>query len=135
MACCIYPTAPFVTADKLKKAYAVMQEKQAEALLPVVKFSFPPQRSVVQNGDFLSFKWPEHMFTRSQDLEPFYHDAGQFYFIRVADFYRQKKLIMDKTVPFPLPELEVQDIDTMDDWEIAEVKYRVMEKRETAEKQ
>lgn len=135
VACCIYPTAPFVTADKLKKAYAAMQEKQAEALLPVVKFSFPPQRSVVQNGDFLSFKWPEHMFTRSQDLEPFYHDAGQFYFIRVADFYRQKKLIMDKTVPFPLPELEVQDIDTMDDWEIAEVKYRVMEKRETAEKQ
>ena len=116
-------------------AYAAMQEKQAEALLPVVKFSFPPQRSVVQNGDFLSFKWPEHMFTRSQDLEPFYHDAGQFYFIRVADFYRQKKLIMDKTVPFPLPELEVQDIDTMDDWEIADVKYRVMEKREMAEKQ
>lgn len=56
----------------------------------MVKFSFPPQRSVVLNGDFLSFKWPEHMFTRSQDLEPFYHDAGQFYFIRVADFYRQK---------------------------------------------
>ena len=134
IACCIYPTAPFVTAQKLKTAYETMQEKQAQALLPVVKFSFPPQRSVVQNGDFLSFKWPEHMFTRSQDLEPFYHDAGQFYFIRVADFYEQKKLIMDKTVPFLLPELEVQDIDTMDDWEIAEVKYRVMEKREAEEK-
>ena len=129
VACCLYPTAPFVTAKKLTDAFKIMQDKQAESLLPVVHYSFPPQRSVVKCGDYLSFKWPEHMFTRSQDLEPFYHDAGQFYFIRVKDFLEQKRLIMTKTVPFELPDLEVQDIDTEEDWEIAEVKYRVMQKK------
>ena len=129
IACCLYPTAPFVTAEKLQTAFELMSKKEADSLLPVVKFSFPPQRSVVVEGDFLHFKWPEHMFTRSQDLEPFYHDAGQFYFFRVRPFLEQKKLIMERTVPFPLPELEVQDIDTEEDWQIAEVKYQVMMQR------
>ena len=129
VACCLYPTAPFVTAQKLRAAYELLVEKNADSLLPVVKFSFPPQRSVVAEGDFLHFKWPEHMFTRSQDLEPFYHDAGQFYFFRVASFLEQKRLIMERTLPFFLPELEVQDIDTEEDWKIAEVKYRVMRER------
>lgn len=125
-ACCIYPTAPFVSGETLKKAMTMLQEAEADSLLPVVRFSFPPQRSVVLRDGFLSFRWPEHMNSRSQDLEPFYHDAGQFYCLRVSRFLEQKRLVMDKTVPLELPELEVQDIDTLQDWEIAEVKYRIL---------
>ena len=131
--CCLYPTAPFVSAGKLRKAMDMLAQSGADSLLPVVRFGFPPQRGVVLRDGLLAFRWPEHMFTRSQDLEPFYHDAGQFYCFRTESFLRQKRLVMDKTIPFELPELEAQDIDTEEDWEIAEVKYRVLNRRNAAE--
>lgn len=127
--CCIYPTAPFVSAEKLKNAMQLLDEKDADSVLPVVRFSFPPQRSVIMEEGFMKFKWPEHALTRSQDLEPFYHDAGQFYCLRTAAFMEQKKMVMEKTVPIEMPELEVQDIDTEEDWRIAEVKYKVMQEK------
>lgn len=125
--CCIYPTAPFLTGEKLRVAYEQMQEKAADSVVPVVRFSFPPQRSVIVQDGYLQFKWPEHALTRSQDLEPFYHDAGQFYFLRTTSFAEQKKLIMSKTVPLELEELEVQDIDNEEDWKLAELKFRMMQ--------
>ncbi|MGN0431372.1 MAG: pseudaminic acid cytidylyltransferase [Lachnospiraceae bacterium] len=128
--CCIYPTAPFVTAEKLKNAMRLLNEKEADSVLPVVRFSFPPQRSVIMEDGFMKFKWPEHALSRSQDLEPFYHDAGQFYCLNTGSFDRQKKMVMEKTVPVEMPELEVQDIDTEEDWRIAEVKYQVMKEKE-----
>lgn len=125
--CCIYPTAPFVSAGRLREAMEKLTAQDADALLPVVKFSFPPQRSVVLGEDgFLRFKWQEYMLARSQDLEPFYHDAGQFYGLRVESFLEQKKMVMEKTLPLVLPESEVQDIDTKEDWRIAEAKYRAL---------
>ena len=127
--CCIYPTAPFVSASKLQNAMNLLEEKDADSVLPVVRFSFPPQRSVVMEDGFMKFKWPEHALTSSQDLEPFYHDAGQFYCINVNSFAEQKKMVMEKTVPIEMPELEVQDIDTEEDWQIAEVKYKVMQQK------
>lgn len=126
--CCIYPTAPFVTAEKLRKALQLLEEKQADSVQPVVRFGFPPQRGMVEQDGFLQFKWPEHRLTRSQDLEPFYHDAGQFYFLRTDSFANQKNLVMERTVPFELPESEVQDIDTEEDWKIAEVKFSMLQK-------
>lgn len=127
--CCIYPTAPFVSAEKLQNAMNLLAQKEADSVLPVVRFSFPPQRSVIMEDGFMKFKWPEHALSRSQDLEPFYHDAGQFYCINVNSFAEQKKMVMEKTVPIEMPELEVQDIDTEEDWQIAEVKYKVMQQK------
>ena len=124
--CCIYPTAPFLTADKLQKAAALLEEKQADSVVPVVRFGFPPQRGVVMEDGYLKFKWPEYELARSQDLEPFYHDAGQFYFMRSESFHAQEKLVMAKTVPLELDEMEVQDIDNEVDWKMAEVKFRMM---------
>ena len=125
--CCIYPTAPFVSGERLRDAMEALRLQEADSLLPGVRFSFPPQRSVVMGDDgFLRFKWQEYMLARSQDLEPFYHDAGQFYCLRTSSFLQQKKMVMEKTIPFVLPESEVQDIDTEEDWKIAEAKYRVL---------
>ena len=125
--CCIYPTAPFVSGERLREAMEELILQEADSLLPVVRFSFHPQRSVVLGDDgFLRFKWQEYMLARSQDLEPFYHDAGQFYCLRTSSFLQQKKMVMEKTLPLVLPESEVQDIDTEEDWKIAEAKYRVL---------
>lgn len=123
--CCVYPTAPFVTAERLRQAVSLLEESGADSVLPVVRYSFPPQRCVVMQEGRLQFKWPEYAQTRSQDLEPFYHDAGQFYCLRVKSFLEQRALVMDNTVPLILPEMEIQDIDTEEDWELARVKYRM----------
>lgn len=124
--CGIYPTAPLLSADRIRKAVELLQDKLADSVIPVVKFGFPPQRSVVMEKDWLQFKWPEYMFARSQDLQPFYHDAGQFYCLRTESFLQQNKLFMEKTIPLELSELEVQDIDNEEDWKIAELKYRML---------
>lgn len=126
--CCIYPTAPFVTAEKLKEANELFEDSGADAVIPVVKFSFPPQRCFVINGKYMKFKWKEYELSRSQDLEPFYHDAGQFYFIKTEAMISQRTLVPEKTSPLIMDEMEVQDIDNMNDWNIAEIKFQAMVK-------
>ncbi len=121
--CCIYPTAPFVTAQKLRDSFAYMQKLNADAVFPIVKFSYPPQRCLIIKNGLLQYKWPENIRARSQDLEPLYHDAGQFYFWRVEKF---SEGIIENTVPVVLNELEVQDIDNTGDWKLAELKYRML---------
>lgn len=127
-ACCIYPTAPFITADTLKKSMNILCETNCDAVIPVVPFSFPPQRGmVILEDNRLMFKNPEYALTRSQDLETIYHDCGQFYCINVDSFFRQKKILMENTNPVVLNELQVQDIDNETDWKLAELKYRLLE--------
>lgn len=124
--CCIYPTAPFVTSEIIRKAMMLLGQEQADCVIPVVKFSFPPQRGVVVREGRLSPKWPENMAKRSQDLEPLYHDCGQFYCLNVESFQRQKAVWMEHAVALIQDEKYVQDIDTPEDWEIAEMKYRLL---------
>lgn len=124
--CCIYPTAPFLMAENLRAAMEILMRQDADTVLPVVKFSFPPQRALVVKDGLLSPKQPEYMNARSQDLEPCYHDCGQFYCLKTESFLKQGKIIMEKTLPFYQEEIRVQDIDTKEDWEIAEMKYRIM---------
>ncbi|MDD5939876.1 MAG: pseudaminic acid cytidylyltransferase [Lachnospiraceae bacterium] len=124
---CLYPTAPFVTAQRLCEAVQKMEETGADAVVPVVRFSFPPQRGFILQEGKLAYKWPQFRSSRSQDLEPFYHDAGQFYLVKEEAFRREQTVVPAGTVPIILPETQVQDIDNPDDWEIAEIKFRRMQ--------
>ena len=126
VACCIYPTAPFVTAEKLKAAVEQLEASDADTLIPVVSFSYPPQRAMVVEQERLVFKYPEYLDSRSQDLQPHYHDVGQFYVFRTDRFAVNKKLMVGNILPLIVSELEVQDIDNLTDWKIAEMKYRLM---------
>ena len=124
--CCLYPTAPFVTAARLAEAMECFVSSGADSLMPVVRFSFPPQRALLIREGKLSYQYPENEKKRSQDLEPVYHDCGQFYFCRTGVFLREGTVVTGNTVPFIIPEEEVQDIDNMSDWLIAEAKYKVL---------
>ena len=127
---CVYPTAPFLTSKKLKEAVETLERSDANSLVPVVQFSFPPQRGVVIRDGLMEFAHPEYAQTRSQDLETVYHDCGQFYVERTEAFLKEFTLVTSRTVPFVLPEEEVQDIDNYSDWAIAEMKYKLfMEKQ------
>ena len=142
--CCIYPTAPFVTGKKLKDAMQKLVNQKAGILpdtdnsqhtepqvattvMPVVAYSFPPQRSVrIGQDGYLEKLDPIKYEMRSQDLEPIYHDAGQFYGFDIKAFNATGQLIGDKVLPIVVSELEVQDIDNFEDWTIAEMKYGMM---------
>ena len=121
--CCIYPTAPFVTGSRLKEAMGLL--KTSDSVMPVVPFSYPPQRGLLINDNgCLKRQYPEYTLTRSQDLPKVYHDCGQFYACRTDIFLKEGTTDVATQVPLILSEMEVQDIDTLEDWEIAEIKYR-----------
>ncbi len=122
--CCIYPTAPFITAERLIEAHKMLLNDEINAVVPIVRFSFPPQRCfVVNERGRIGYKWRENERVRSQDLEPMYHDAGQFYFIKTRILLKDHTLIPQNTLPIIMNEMEVQDIDNPEDWAIAELKY------------
>lgn len=122
-ACCIYPTAPFVTGSKLREAFHLLQEKQADVVFPVVRYSHPIWRSFSKDAaGKIQFNWPENILRRSQDLPAAYHDSGQFYFFSVPVFMETKSLMTENTFGIPVSDMEVQDIDSEDDWQIAEFK-------------
>jgi pseudaminic acid cytidylyltransferase len=124
IACCIYPTAPFVTSEKLRKAFSILQKENADSVLPITEFSYPILRSLKINGNGrIEMNWPEYYSSRSQDLPKSYHDSGQFYFLNVESLLQHKKLFMPGSVPMIVPETEVQDIDNETDWKLAEMKY------------
>lgn len=124
--CCIYPTAPFVTAEKLQTGMARLKETGADCVLPVVRYSYPVQRCLkIENGN-IAMLWPENYSSRSQDLMPLYHDCGQFYCMKTQSLLEQMKLFPVHTVPIIISESEVQDIDNEDDWKMAEMKYQML---------
>jgi len=125
--CCIYPTAPFVTSQKLKDTYKLLMKNNVDSVIPVVKFSYPIQRAFrINDMDQLEYIWPENVDKRSQDLGPAYHDAGQFYWAKTQCFAEMQSLACGLTVPFVLSEIEVQDIDNKIDFKLAELKYKLI---------
>lgn len=123
---CIYPTAPFVTAQKLQNAMRLLIEQDGSGVMPVVRYSFPPQRGMAVRDGKLVYCYPENAAKRSQDLEPIYHDCGQFYCYHVARYLACQGNLPDGYLPIVVEETEVQDIDNPSDWALAEMKYKMM---------
>lgn len=125
-ACCLYPTAPFITSQKLINAFKLLKENKYKSVYPVCAFSYPIQRSLQFNGSKIEMIWPENLTKRSQDLSKAYHDAGQFYFLETTFFLKEKNILNNETGAIVLNELEVQDIDTETDWKLAELKWKLL---------
>ena len=121
--CCIYPTAPFLTGERLRRAMELLDT--ADSVMPVTAFSYPPQRGLLinQQGRLIR-QFPEYATARSQDLPRVYHDCGQFYACKTKPFLEAGTTDVPNLLPLILSDLEVQDIDTPEDFEIAEIKYR-----------
>ena len=125
MACCIYPTAPFVSVSALREGRdKLQQDASLKTAFPVTRFSYPIQRALKMRDGVIAMFQPEHLFSRSQDLEPAFHDAGQFYWLKVEPFLKNPKLFTENSFGIEMPETHVQDIDTEADWELAEIKFR-----------
>lgn len=126
-ACCIYPTAPFVTASLLTETNSIFSKGNYDTLFPIMKFSYPVQRSLWKNSSGgIEMVWPENYSKRSQDLPPFYHDAGQFYWFKVSYMLSEKKLFSLNSYGQEIDELHGQDIDSLSDWKLAELKFNML---------
>ena len=106
---------------------SIMEKNDVVEVMPVVQFSYPPQRCfVIGDDNYMKYKYEEYMQSRSQDLEKQYHDAGQFYIYDADKYVKLSGKISGGIMPIIVSELEVQDIDNEDDWKIAELKYRLV---------
>lgn len=122
--CCIYPTAPLISVKRIVEGFNKMKSNNFQTLFPVVRFGYPILRALKTDNGRLEMAWPENEDKRSQDLGNYFHDAGQFYWMVAESFMSTKKLFTGNTGYIELSEMEVQDIDNMEDWNLAELKFK-----------
>lgn len=121
LACCLYPTAALLSPGRLREGKDRLEsDPELEGAASVLPYPHPVQRALTIRGGFLAWLHPEYALTRTQDLEPTFHDAGQFYWFRTAAFLASRLLLGPRTAPVPLGQREVCDIDTEADWARAE---------------
>lgn len=128
--CCVLPTAPFIESKKIIEGFDKISEGDFDAVFSIAKFDYPIQRALVKNKHgIVSMLYSDNMDKRSQDLDTVYHDAGQFYWLKTDNFLKEKQLFAKKSYGLELSSLQVQDIDTVEDWETAEIKYKTLIKK------
>lgn len=127
--CCIYPTAPLLSAKSIKEAYLKMINHKLDGVFGVTEFGYPIQRGLIIENGIAKMIWPENKQKRSQDLPPVYHDSGQFYWSTKDSFLKSKTLWTNNTGALKLSNLKVQDIDNEIDWKIAELKYKIINEK------
>jgi pseudaminic acid cytidylyltransferase len=126
LSCCIYPTAPLITVERIKEGYDLLVNNNYDSVFPVTRFGYTIFRALKIENSKASMIWPENLNKRSQDLMPAYHDAGQFYWMHTKIFMEKKAVFTDNSGAIVLSESEVQDIDNEKDWEVAEMKYHLL---------
>ena len=126
LVCCLYATAPFVCADDLRRGLDILHESGGDYAFAATTYAFPIQRALRRAADgSVSMFQPENFAVRSQDLEEAWHDAGQFYWGRAAAWLAEKPIFNSRAYAVGLPRYRVQDIDTPEDWQRAEMLYRL----------
>ncbi|MCU4177473.1 pseudaminic acid cytidylyltransferase [Carboxylicivirga sp. N1Y90] len=125
--CCILPTAPLTSSERVCESYTTFSEKNYDSICPVVEYSYPIQRALEINiNNRLRMIHPENLTKRSQDLSASYHDSGSFYWVNSKALIEEQSLFCKNGGAVVIPELEVQDIDTETDWRLAELKYSLL---------
>ena len=124
--CCIMPTNPFLTSDILTDSFKKFKEGNGESMIAVKKLSTPIEKTYEIKKNMLYPLFKEHFKVRTQDLSAKYSDAGSFFWVTREAFNEHKKGITSKTIPYLLDENQAQDIDNIEDWKLAELKYKIL---------
>ena len=124
--CCIYSCAPLIIKSNLFKAYNLLMENNFDTTFPVVKYSTPIQRALEFKNNKIAMSNDLFEKKRSQDLDSFYFDSGQFYWMKMNTIKKIKTIYTNNTGAIILEDLYAQDIDNETDWKIAEMKYKLI---------
>jgi N-acylneuraminate cytidylyltransferase len=120
--CCIYPTAPFIQIDDLRRSLQALESGEWAYAFPVTDFPAPIFRAFRKRAEGgIEMFFPEHFKTRSQDLPRALHDAGQFYWGRPESWLGGVQIFDRLSYPVEIPRWRVHDIDTPEDWTRAEL--------------
>jgi pseudaminic acid cytidylyltransferase len=122
--CCIYPTAAILKLRYLKKGFEMVKKFNSDCCLGITEYDFPIQRAMQLKGNKTNFYWSKNKNLRSQAFEKLYHDAGQFYWLNSKNFLKHKQLYPKKMNAIKIPRKFVQDIDEIEDFEIAKLKFK-----------
>lgn len=123
--CCIYATAPFLEAKYLKQGLEALKiQSDKKFAFSVTSFPFPIQRAIALRDGHVEPMYPADIWKRSQDLEEAFHDAGQFYWGTTEGYLSDDAIFSEASIPVVLPRHLVQDIDTHEDWNRAELMYK-----------
>ena len=123
--CCIYPTAPFLTSDDLDAAYKNFSENEYDYVFSGTEFEYPIQRALKFDGKTVEMFAKDHLHSRSQDLTPSYHDAGQFYWCNPEAIKNNIQIFEGASSIYLMDRSRVQDIDTISDWTFAEKLFKI----------
>jgi N-acylneuraminate cytidylyltransferase len=126
-ACCIYPTAPLTQSYRIKQGFEKLISLNADSVFPIVRYSYPIGRALQLTDGRIHMIWPENLNARSQDMPATFHDAGQWYWFNCEKLLASRKLWTENTFGVEVDELEVQDIDSLNDWKMAELKYAYLQ--------
>lgn len=123
--CCIYAIAPFIRADFIRKGFDILRSERAASAYSVTTYPHPIFRAMKLNQrGRVEMIWPENFAKRSQDLPEAFHDAAQFYWADAEKYLHNKRIFSGDAVPVFIPRDLVQDIDTPEDWNVAERMFR-----------
>lgn len=123
-ACCLYPTAPFITSKILEEAFDLMLKNSYDSVFPIIEYGHPIQRAIRLNNKKIEYVSSENINKRTQDLEKRFHDAGQFYWLSVEKLMMSKKIITNNSSGLIMSKNSMQDIDEIEDWSLAELKFK-----------
>jgi pseudaminic acid cytidylyltransferase len=125
--CCIYATAPFLESNDLKQGLEILKGNDVEFVFSATRYAFPIQRAFhITPKQKVKMFQPKYLDIRSQDLKEAWHDAAQFYWGHTAAWLDCKPMFSENSMPIVLPRYRVQDIDTLEDWEHAELIFRAL---------
>lgn len=123
--CCIYPTAPFINSRDLRKGLKIIKKKNSNYVFGVTNFAYPIQRSFkIKKDKTLKMLFPKYYKHRSQDLDEVFHDAGQFYWGKTSAWLNKIEIFSKNSIPILIPRTRALDIDTIEDWKIAEKMFK-----------
>ncbi|MEC9282561.1 MAG: pseudaminic acid cytidylyltransferase [Bdellovibrionota bacterium] len=130
--CCIYASSPLIQSKRISEAYHRFTSEDADFCYPICKFSSPPQRAFIKKINQIQMPGQKHLWSRSQDLEPYYFDIGEFYWGKVSSLEKYKAIYGGKIIGYEVSELESQDINTKTDLELAKLKFKLRASNSTS---
>ncbi|WP_029407163.1 pseudaminic acid cytidylyltransferase [Thiomicrorhabdus sp. Milos-T2] len=124
LACCLYATAPFVRTQDIQFGLDKIQKEESDYVFSVASFESPIQRAIrINRAGRVEMMYPEYLNSRSQDLEEGFYNAGQFYWGTGEAWSAGRRVLNGNSAPIVVPRGRVQDIDTLEDWEHAELLF------------
>jgi len=115
----LQPTSPLRDEKDIDKAFKMLFEKQATALISVKEYDNKILKAFIDNKDgFIEgIRNNYYPFMRRQDLPKTYMSNGAIYIIKTDEFMKNKSFWTNKTIKFVMNEVKSMDIDTKEDLE------------------